>query len=62
MIDQKINNTLMLVNNTFAIMKDKAIKITKFIIQKQVYFLLKTSIKLNSSWVQITPNRDIILS
>lgn len=52
----------MLANNTFAVMKKEAIRRAKFIIKEEASLLPKTSIKLSSTWIQLTSYRDITLS
>lgn len=56
------DNTLMLSNNILAAIKEKALKMAKFMTKEQSCFLSKITIKLNSTWIYLTPNRDITLS
>lgn len=58
----QINDIVMLANNTFAAIEEKANKTAKFIIKKQVCFLLQTYIKFNCILIQPMPNGDITSS
>lgn len=52
----------MLANNTFVIMEEEAIKTARFMTKKRVCLLPQMLIKFNSTWIQLMPNEDIILS
>lgn len=52
----------MLANNTFATIKEEAIKTANFMIKKQAWLFPKMLIKFNGTWIQLAPNGDITLS
>lgn len=61
-VDLQINNTLILVNNTFATIEKGAIKIAKFMNKKRACLLFKIFIMFKSTWIHFAPNGDITLS
>lgn len=51
LVKPQIDDTLILANNIFVIIKDETIKTVKFITKKQVCFLLQTPIKFNNTGI-----------